>query len=146
MWSLVAKFMGPMWGPPGSCRHHADPMLATWTLLYGVYHRREKRNDDPYFVACRYVKMVTVRFICGDNQRKWKGRSANQRQKLSQHTMNITMLYYWKTGLINRESIVSLQLNNQFYMSLFKLCFTITVYTFLSLLEFFFSFGTCQYP
>ena len=31
----VAKFMGPTWGPPGSCRPQMGPMLAPWTLLSG---------------------------------------------------------------------------------------------------------------
>ena len=31
----IAKFMGPTWGPPGSCRPHMGPMLATRTLLLG---------------------------------------------------------------------------------------------------------------
>ena len=32
----IAKFMGPTWGPPGSCRPQMDPMLAPWTLLSGT--------------------------------------------------------------------------------------------------------------
>ena len=31
----IAKFMGPTWGPPGSCRSQMGPMLAPWTLLSG---------------------------------------------------------------------------------------------------------------
>ena len=31
-----AKFMGPTWGPPGSCRPQMGPMLAPWTLLSGM--------------------------------------------------------------------------------------------------------------
>ena len=31
----IAKFMGPTWGPPGSCRPQMDPMLAPSTLLSG---------------------------------------------------------------------------------------------------------------
>ena len=34
--SQIAKFMGPTWGPPGSCRPQMGPMLAPWTLLSGV--------------------------------------------------------------------------------------------------------------
>ena len=34
--SLIAKFMGPTWGPPGSCRPQMGPMLAPWTLLSGI--------------------------------------------------------------------------------------------------------------
>ena len=29
----IARFMGPTWGPPGSCRSHMGPILAPWTLL-----------------------------------------------------------------------------------------------------------------
>ena len=31
----IAKFLGPTWGPPGSCRPQVGPMLAPWTLLLG---------------------------------------------------------------------------------------------------------------
>ena len=31
----IAKFMGPTWDPPGSCRPQMCPMLAPWTLLLG---------------------------------------------------------------------------------------------------------------
>ena len=31
----IAKFMGPTWGPPRSCRPKMGPMLAPWTLLSG---------------------------------------------------------------------------------------------------------------
>ena len=37
--SLIAKFMGPTWGPPGSCRPQMGPMLAPWTLLSGMPQR-----------------------------------------------------------------------------------------------------------
>ena len=31
----ISKFMGPTWGPPGSCRPQMGPMLAPWILLSG---------------------------------------------------------------------------------------------------------------
>ena len=31
--SQIAKFMGPTWGPSGSCRPQMSPMWAPWTLL-----------------------------------------------------------------------------------------------------------------
>ena len=34
--SKIAKFMGPTWDPPGSCRPQMGSMLAPWTLLSGV--------------------------------------------------------------------------------------------------------------
>ena len=36
MITQIAKFMGPIWGPPGSCRPQMGPMFAPWTLLSGV--------------------------------------------------------------------------------------------------------------
>ena len=35
MISQIAKFMGPTWGPPGSCRPQMGPMWAPRTLLSG---------------------------------------------------------------------------------------------------------------
>ena len=35
MFTKIAKFMGPTWGPPGSCRPQMCPTLAPWTLLSG---------------------------------------------------------------------------------------------------------------
>ena len=31
----ITTFMGPTWGPPGSCRPQMGPMLTPWTLLSG---------------------------------------------------------------------------------------------------------------
>ena len=35
----IAKFMGPTWGPPGSCRPQMGPLLVPWTLLSGYICR-----------------------------------------------------------------------------------------------------------
>ena len=35
--SLIARFMGPTWGPPGADRTQVDPMLAPWILLFGIW-------------------------------------------------------------------------------------------------------------
>ena len=35
MYPQIARFMGPTWGPPGSCRPQMGLMLAPWTLLSG---------------------------------------------------------------------------------------------------------------
>ena len=46
--SQIAKFMGPIWGPPGSCRPQMGPMLATWT------HKRQYPGPSVvYIMACR---------------------------------------------------------------------------------------------
>ena len=34
--SQIARFMGPTWGPPGSCRPQMGHMLAPWTLPSGL--------------------------------------------------------------------------------------------------------------
>ena len=34
----IARFMGPTWGTPGSCRPQMGPILAPWTLLSGYAH------------------------------------------------------------------------------------------------------------
>ena len=43
MWSLIARFMGPTWGPSGADRTQVGPMLAPWTLLSGMVHNYEGR-------------------------------------------------------------------------------------------------------
>ena len=35
IYTQIAKFIGPTWGPPGSCRPQLGPILAPWTLLSG---------------------------------------------------------------------------------------------------------------
>ena len=37
--SLIARFMGPTWGPSGADRTQVGPMLAPWTLLSGILRR-----------------------------------------------------------------------------------------------------------
>ena len=33
---LIARFMGPTWGPSGAVRTQVGPMLAPWTMLSGI--------------------------------------------------------------------------------------------------------------
>ena len=35
--SLIARFMGPTWGPSGADRTQMGPMFAPWTLLSGIF-------------------------------------------------------------------------------------------------------------
>ena len=37
--SLIARFMGPTWGPSGADRPQVGPILAPWTLLSGITHQ-----------------------------------------------------------------------------------------------------------
>ena len=45
----IAKFMGPTWGPPGSCRPQIGPMLAPWTLISG----KLQVSDLVWITSCR---------------------------------------------------------------------------------------------
>ena len=44
--SQIAKFMGPKWGPPRTCRPKMGPMLAPWTLLSGIWPRQDYGMDE----------------------------------------------------------------------------------------------------
>ena len=43
MCTQIAQFMGPTWGPSGSCRPQVGPMLAPWTLLSGYFIKYSNR-------------------------------------------------------------------------------------------------------
>ena len=47
---LIARFMGPTWGPPGANRTQMGSMLAPWTLLSGLYQWYLKQNT----VVCSF--------------------------------------------------------------------------------------------
>ena len=40
----IAKFLGPTWSPPGSCRPQMGPMFVPWTLLSGYSSLSIKYN------------------------------------------------------------------------------------------------------
>ena len=44
---LIARFMGPTWGPPGADRTHVGPMWATWALLSGISLTLNSQNTSP---------------------------------------------------------------------------------------------------
>ena len=44
----IAWFMGPTWGPPGSCWPQMGPMLAPWTLL----SRKKQQNMNHAHNSC----------------------------------------------------------------------------------------------
>ena len=48
LYTQITKFMGPTWGPPGSCWPQIGPVSAPWTLLSGyVQMRGKKRGPMP---------------------------------------------------------------------------------------------------
>ena len=57
--SQIAKFMGPTWGQPGSCRSQMGPMLAPWTLLSGMCFQK------AIFLALHHSLAITQPFLSG---------------------------------------------------------------------------------
>ena len=51
--SQITRFMGPTWGPPGSCRPQVGPMLASWTLLSGMFTCL--LHSKPYIPGCQWL-------------------------------------------------------------------------------------------
>ena len=54
---LIARFMGPTWGPPGADRTLVGPMLAPETLLSGtlLIANSVLREDEHYLNQIKYV-------------------------------------------------------------------------------------------
>ena len=96
MGTQITKFMGPTWGPLGSCGPQMGPMLAPWTLLSGNvsyywpcplgFHRWRQPNGDrrwwwgkwymAYPLVCTSCRpniflKVTVTILC-IQKIKWK--------------------------------------------------------------------------
>ena len=51
--TLIARFMGPTWGPPGDDRTQVGPMLVPWILLSGYMHPTHQRLMVVGY--CRYI-------------------------------------------------------------------------------------------
>ena len=58
--SQIAKFMGPTWGPLGSCRPRMGPTLAPWNLLSGLLLRAHYRMSFATWNSDIYSASVTV--------------------------------------------------------------------------------------
>ena len=55
--TLIARFMGPTWGPPGAERNQVGPRWATWTLLSG--YGNDNRSFNITANATKYLKFIT---------------------------------------------------------------------------------------
>ena len=57
----ITRFMGPTWGPPGSCRPQMGPMLTPWTLLSGSicnYPVSTVPADGLILIGASLIKLV----------------------------------------------------------------------------------------
>ena len=75
--SQIARFMGPTWGPPGSCRPQMGPMLAPWTLLSGIFLKHHdmgysssvhlyRRSDNSclFKIICQIPQITFIFYRC----------------------------------------------------------------------------------
>ena len=57
--TLIAKFIGPTWGPSGADRTQVGPMLAPWTVLSGnvilSLHGQNGRPFEDHFFNCIFL-------------------------------------------------------------------------------------------
>ena len=53
----ITKFMGPTWGPPGSCRPQMGPMLVPWTLLPGYLEHLGHICIPDMVLLCQYCNL-----------------------------------------------------------------------------------------
>ena len=51
----IARFMGPTWGPPGSCRTQMGPMIAPWTLLLRYSDWKVMGEEAPWTTLIHHV-------------------------------------------------------------------------------------------
>ena len=69
MTPLIAKFMGPTWGPSGADRTQVGPMLAPWTLLSGTLIRHttvpRKFEEWSIFMAKKLVLTLCCVVVYG---------------------------------------------------------------------------------
>ena len=64
VYTQEAKFMGPTWGPPGSCRPQMGPILTPWTLLSGHAHNATAfcsvNKVADVWVTLQYIALICV--------------------------------------------------------------------------------------
>ena len=52
--SLIARFMGPTWGPSGANGTQVGPVLAPWTLISGIAFIRKVKHDKTLTLFKRH--------------------------------------------------------------------------------------------
>ena len=54
----ITRFMGPTWGPPGSCRPQMGPILAPWTLRSGAFRLSGHTIDGQQELAKYHDSLI----------------------------------------------------------------------------------------
>ena len=63
--SLIARFMGPTWGPSGADRIQVGPMLAPWTLLSGFTYKFVLNNPVSSNLYRNSLQNITYKHFGG---------------------------------------------------------------------------------
>ena len=61
--TLIEKFMGPTWGPTGSCRPQVGPMLVPWTLLSRYFYVNTSTPDQYYSRPIRSILRLRSPYV-----------------------------------------------------------------------------------
>ena len=95
---LIARFMGPTWGPSEADRTQVGPIFATWTLLSGVLHMLLLRQVRP----SRLYDQTDVRST---------GKQLNLPKSYSRYVLSIGQIFsrkcisqYWYKQRVQRKS------------------------------------------
>ena len=56
--TLIARFMGPTWGPSGADRTQVGPMLASWSLLSGYFSTSQGTVKIQYYTCFHWYLMI----------------------------------------------------------------------------------------
>ena len=115
--SQIAKFMGPTWGLPGSCRPQMGPMLAPWTLLseiscvYGTGSQGVKVFLQSYHRwKCICKHMYTVHgWIISSPQILWNMISYPLKKLANHKRWQMTFLWAFNRNIPNGLPQLSIQ-------------------------------------
>ena len=69
--ALIARYMGPTWGPPGSCRSQVGPMLAPWALLSGWIWKIQYLEGKVFVFRSIWFSFITFSSVGWDIKQPW---------------------------------------------------------------------------
>ena len=96
--------MGPIWGPPGSCRPQMGPVLAPWTLLSGISPVRPVHHIGTSGVlSLRPTGSATHPIQCLDKSTPTyeSGRLPISLLFLLVSSVKVIVFYYWLVLMCN---------------------------------------------
>ena len=116
---LIARFMGPTWGPSGADRTQVGPMLAHEFLLYGtlhqtiviVLHKRNKRNIHKCTlrdVKSKWRKALTWRHMT-DSASQISATSMILQQLQTQYQHSVLLLLYERTNGFSSQRTIYME-------------------------------------